>query len=105
MTPGTYYVKVTANNGATGRYGLRSSLQLPDDFGDSSSVAADLPPNGSRAGLLGVLNDQDWFRFTFTEAGVFRAVSTRPTDTMGAIYPAHGTTLIVANYDADPDPG
>jgi len=102
MTPGTYYVRVTGFNGATGRYGLRSSFVLPDDFGDSSAAASDMPVNGTRAGLLGVLNDQDWFRLTFTEAGVFRAGTTGTTDTMGALYQADGATLIVDNDDAAP---
>ena len=101
MAPGTYYLRVTGVNGATGRYGVRSSFLLPDDFGDSSSTASDLAIIGTRTGLLGVLNDQDWFRLTFTEAGVFRAISTGTTDTMGAIYQADGTTLIAENDDAN----
>ncbi len=99
--PGTYYVRVTGVNGATGRYGVRSSFVLPDDFGDSPSAATELPLNGTRTGLLGVLNDQDWFRFTFTEAGLFRAISLGTTDTMGAIYQADGLTLITENDDAN----
>ena len=102
VTPGTYYVRVTGVNGATGRYGLRSGFVLPDDFGDSSAASTDLAINGTRTGLLGVLNDQDWFRLTFNEAGVFRASSTGVTDTMGAIYQADGTTLITENDDANP---
>ena len=102
MTPGTYYVRVTANNGATGRYGLRSSLVLPDDYGDNALNSTDLTINGTRTGLLGVLNDQDWFRLTFTEAGVFRVNSTGTTDTMGALYQSNGSTLITENDDANP---
>ncbi len=102
MTPGTYYVRVTGVNGATGRYGLRSSFVLPDDFGDSAAAASELAINGTRTGLLGVLNDQDWFRLTFTEAGVFRVGSIGTTDTMGALYQSDGATLITDNDDANP---
>ena len=101
MTPGTYYVRVTGVNGATGRYGLRSSFLLPDDYGDNPASAADLAINGTRTGLLGVLNDQDWFRLTFTEPGVFHVNSTGSTDTMGALYQADGTTLIAENDDSN----
>ena len=102
MTPGTYYVRVTGVNGATGRYGLRSSFLLPDDYGDSAAASTEIPLNGTRTGILGVLNDQDWFRLTFTEAGIFTASSTGTTDTMGALYQADGATLITENDDANP---
>jgi hypothetical protein len=102
VTPGTYYLRVTGVSGATGAYGVRSTFVLPDEYGDTFTAASDLPINGSKSGILGVLNDQDWFRLTFTESGAFRVSSTGATDTVGALYQGDGTTLIAENDDANP---
>jgi lysyl endopeptidase len=98
VTAGAYYLKVTSVAGATGRYGLRSIF---DDYGDNAASASDLAINGSLPGLLGVLNDQDWFRLTFTQPGVFHVNTTGTTDTMGALYQSDGVTLIASNDDAN----
>lgn len=102
VTPGTYYVRVAGAPGVTGPYGLASSFVPPDDFGDTPAAAANLSINGFISGQLGVLNDQDWFRLTFTEAGTFHVNSTGTTDTIGTLYQADGTTLIAENDDIDP---
>ncbi|MGZ5065087.1 MAG: hypothetical protein ACXWG1_06030 [Usitatibacter sp.] len=102
VTPGTYYVRASAAPGVTGPYGLSSSFVPPDDFGDSPATAANLPVNGSITGQLAVLNDQDWFKLTFTQAGTFHVESTGTTDTMGTLYQADGTTVVADNDDIDP---
>jgi hypothetical protein len=103
VTPGTYYVRVTGAPGVTGRYGIASSFVPPDDFGNTPQTASnDLPINGNLNGNLGVLNDQDWFRLTFTGAGTFHVNSTGTTDMFGDLYQSDGVTLIAENDDIDP---
>jgi hypothetical protein len=97
VTPGTYYVRVTAAPGVTGRYGLSSVF---DEAGNSPATASNaLPINGTFSGYLGPLNDQDWFRLTFTQAGTFHVNSTGSTDTTGTLYQSDGATQIAFNDD------
>jgi lysyl endopeptidase len=97
VTPGTYYVRVTGAPGVTGRYGLSSIF---DEAGNTPATASNaLPINGTFSGYLGPLNDQDWFRLTFTQAGTFHVNSTGSTDTEGTLYQSDGVTQIAFDDD------
>lgn len=63
LTAGTYYIKVTGYDGATGSYVL-----LAGGITDTSaSTILDVPVGTLANGLLDPINDVDWLAFTLTE--------------------------------------
>lgn len=78
-----------------------------DDYGDSASAAALVSSNTQFFGEINRVGDQDWFRFVFSSAGrwtiaSFAAAAGSPTDLIGDIYAADGTTLLASNDDRLP---
>ncbi|MDH5288079.1 MAG: hypothetical protein OEX23_15770, partial [Betaproteobacteria bacterium] len=80
-----------------------------DDWPDSSSGTFSSQPgafdNTAQRGILNSPTDQDWFRFAFTEPGVWMLYSDRyggagDTDTFGRIYSSSGQ--LQAENDDDP---
>ena len=64
LTAGTYYIKVTSYDEATGSYVL---VTRPIADSTSRSSAQTISLGGSRTGIIDPLGDQDWFTFTLTE--------------------------------------
>ena len=100
--PGTLYLRVLAAAGQTGSYGVRSTFDRPDEFGDNAAAAAPLAPNASTSGYLNSATDQDWFRIAFDAPGIFHAGSTGSTDTMGRLLAADGVTSLADDDDEIP---
>ena len=64
LTAGTYYIKVTSYNEATGTYVL---FTRPITDSTSRSNAQSISLDGVRTGLIDPLGDVDWFTFTLTQ--------------------------------------
>ena len=64
LTAGTYYIKVTSYNEATGAYVLFTRA-IADSTSRSNAQSISL--DGARTGLIDPLGDVDWFTFTLTQ--------------------------------------
>ena len=69
----TYYLRVESGHAEEDVYTLLITL-LPeeDDYGDDPSSAHEIGFDEAIEGLLGQLNDRDYFKFTATEGQVYR---------------------------------
>ncbi len=69
----TYYLRVESGNEDGDPYTLLITLMPEaDDYGDDSSSAHEIGFDEAIEGLLGQLNDRDYFKFTATEGQVYR---------------------------------
>ncbi len=93
-------------------YGLVSTFlagpSAADDHGDAAGAAT---PLGSSSRIVAQLNrdgDADWFRVTFTTAGVWTIGSFDPasggpsTDVVGEVFASDGVTRLAVNDDRSP---
>jgi lysyl endopeptidase len=79
-----------------------------DDHADSPAGATAITQSSKRVGLINRDGDADWFRVSFTSAGVwtvasFDAAEGNPrTDVVGEVFAADGTTRLAVNDDRSP---
>ncbi len=95
----TLYLRVVGGAGITGHYGVRAAYAPPDDYGDTPATATPLPSDGVFQGRIGSASDQDWFRIAVNGPGTLHVNSLGATDTVGRLYSADGTTLLIENDD------
>ncbi|MBL8309975.1 MAG: matrixin family metalloprotease [Burkholderiales bacterium] len=105
---GTWYVTAYLRNagessGTIDGYPDPVVLVYVDDHGDSAIASTMLQPNGSIAGVIGVIGDADWFGVTTPSSGTLTIRSTGSTDVAATLYAADGTTVLAYNDD-DPAP-
>ena len=82
--PGTYYVLVKEDRGATGRYTLSVSFVV-DDHGDDVLHATGVETESETPGYL-AHGDQDYFRIEVTERGTLYLETLGSTDTYGSLH-------------------
>ncbi|MCB1230902.1 MAG: pre-peptidase C-terminal domain-containing protein [Verrucomicrobiae bacterium] len=92
LGPGTYYVEVSGEGGATGAYQLSISIQ-GDDHGGDISTATNVSVPGSKAGNLEAGGDEDFFRLVITKSGTLTVNTTGTTDTYGYLLNSSGGIL------------
>jgi hypothetical protein len=87
LTAGTYYLRVSSFDGATGSYSLRveASQFGVDDHGNTAATATVVSLNTPTAGLLNSVADVDYFRFSVAAAARITATTTGTTDTIGSL--------------------
>ena len=103
LSPGVYYVRVTAGRTGgrddTGSYTLVVRLVEVGEHGARRTTATYVPPDSRTRGYLRA-GDTDYFKTVVEEAGVLRVFSTGSTDTAAILEDAAGRIL-----DADDDGG
>ena len=79
-----------------------------DDHSDEPSVATTIAPAARLVALVNRDGDADWFRVTFTSAGVWTVGSFNPAsgtpgvDVVGEVFASDGTTRLAVNDDRAP---
>ena len=98
-----YYAKFTSAYPRIRDWIDPGSSNVDDRPDAATQVTSTLSANTAQSGVLNSSTDQDWFKFSITEAGVWLVYSTVPagatTDTFGRMYGSNGTTLIDSNDD------
>lgn len=78
--------------------------QVSDDWPNSAAETSTTFDSTSQRGTLESSTDQDWFRFSFAERGIWLLGGSDyqgiATNTFGRIYGGDGTTLLASNDDA-----
>ena len=95
LSAGTYYVKVTSYDEATGEYVLQTAT-FTDSTGTVDATPLDL--NVLRNGLIDPLGDEDYFEFTLYERTDLIIRSTGTLDTVGELRD-HEDNLLAYNDD------
>ena len=97
LGPGTYYVSVAGNAGATGSYELHVEI-LSDDVGNSLPSAAAISPGAVTGGRIGRPGDTssydaDYYKLEFSSPTDFYVVAFSATFITGQLLDANGNVL------------
>ncbi len=97
VTAGTYYIRVSGFENATGPYTLVvrfAGTGTPgEDHAGTLEQASSVALNSSTSGVLGDGGDIDYFRVEVTQAGTLTVETTGSTDTFGQLRGADGQRL------------
>lgn len=90
-TSGTYYIGVEGSYGtSTGPYGLHVESQgkgtFSDDHGMSAWSATPVPIGSVTSGVLDLVGDKDFFKFSVVTPGVYAIYSRGTTPVSGVLY-------------------
>ena len=96
---GTYFVRVTGDQGATGVYTLHVAFEadgaeLGDDHGDTADTATGIGVPSTTSGELEASGDVDYFRLILGSSGTLSAHTTGATDTSGELIREDGTPVV-----------
>lgn len=99
-----YYVKIIGYGNsadANNYYRLRiKNYPTEDDHGDTFSTATNISVGNSVLGVIDFGGDNDYFKFTATQSGLFTIKTTGNTDTYGYLY-NNSQSQLKSNDDGD----
>ena len=95
VSAGTYYVRVSGYESATGPYTLVVGFTPTptDDHGNTREKARSVKPTSSTPGILERQGDVDYFRVSVSEAGTLTVETAGGTDTVGHLRGSDGQWL------------
>ena len=91
LESGTYFVRVSGRDSATGSYALL--VQARTDVGDTRSAAATLAIEEAQDSAIAPAGDVDYWRIVVPSQGTLVVESEGATDTLGALEDAAGSRL------------